>query len=521
MPEFLSINQVGLKGLNTDLSPWELPPEFISSGKNFRVLGDRIISAGSSETYDTPTTAFTAGRNTFVKTPSAEYWMVFGRNDVYVFDGASWTEISSGAYAGISTDGELNWTMAMLGIVPIVNNPAHYPEYWSPQSAGQVLQALPFDASNTWSDKSYTCQVIRAHKNVLLALNLSEGAVELPHSYRWSHPADNNGIPFSWDEQDDSALAGKAQLGGHTGSIVDGLSLRDSFIVYSETGINVLDWTGDEFVWRRRELSSSYGALTKDCIAEIDGNHFILTDGDILINNGNSIDSIIHNRIRTRMLSNMNADYYHRSFVVKFTAKKELWFCVTEDNAQYPNVAYVYNWKDDAWSIHDLPDNIAFAAYGPKGDPVVTYADQTISYAEATSSYGAQQGSPNDDNIIGVDISDSSLIVLEPENTVAEITDTELERLQYPLLDHDSVFFISRVYPYMDGVDDVSIQFGTHDYVGGPVTWGVEHTFNPSTDRKIDVRITGKLLAWRIKSKSTGKLEFSGFGIEVSRAGKR
>ena len=537
-----SVNGVGFKGINSDVAPWELDPEYITLGRNFRIQANRLISAGSNEDWDTPSVASNAGLVVPVVTNAGSFWLTLGRSattdGVQVFNGTSWTDISSasGAYSGIGVDGELDWTACMLGSIPIINNPQHFPEYWSPQQTTQVLQALLFDATNTWQAKGYSCNVIRSHKNFLFALGLTEGATELPHSYRWSHPADNNGLPFTWDEDDLSGLAGKAQLGGDSGALIDGLSLRDSFCMYSESGVNILDYTGDEFVWRRRELSSAFGVLTRNVIAEIKGTHFFLADGDIVRNDGNRLDSIIHNRIRKRLTSQMSADYYDRSYVVRDTALKELWFCVPEDGAQYPNTAYVYNWRDDSWSIHSIPYTedpatgavtfgISNAGYGQQAEPPTTY-DVLIgvndTYALTTLTYGSQKRTPLNNTVIGVDQVGNGLIVLDPTNpALVEDTDFFIERTDIVLEGQDNVTMVTRLYPYMDGADPVQIQIGSQEFSGGTVTWGTWLDFDPSTDRKLDVRSTGKLHGYRVRSVGAGQVAMTGMGVEYELAGKR
>ena len=67
----------------------------------------------------------------------------------------------------------------------------------------------------------------------------------------------------------------------------------------------------------------------------------------------------------------------------------------------------------------------------------------------------------------------------------------------------------------------MSIQFGSQDYPGAPVRWKPAVVFNPSTDRKIDIRTTGELHAWRFQSIGKIAWKLSGFTIEFERAGVR
>ena len=470
MTEVLPLNNIGLKGISTDPLPWSLPPEFITDGRNFRIFAGAIKNARGSALWSTSGATFNIGHLMRVMSISGNFWLALGRSAAYVFDGTTWTDISSLAgYAGLGVDDELLWSGCMLGQIPVVNNPQAAPEYWSPQSVSQVLQPLPFDAVDNWAAKGYSAKIMRSHKTFLFALNLSESGVDFPDSYRWSHPADINGLPATWDETNDAFLAGKASLGGEGGEIIDGLSLRDAFCIYSEKGVDVLDSTNDEFVWRRRELSSTFGLLAKDAIVEIKGQHLFLSSGDIVKNDGNKLDSVVHNRISSHLAARIDSDNYARSFAVKNDLLKEAWFCIPETGESYPTLAYVYNWKDDSWTIKDLPSNISFAAQGSYSSTADTWDALSASELWSTQSHIWDSGgaSPANNTVVGADISDDSLHFLDPSMTPDNDLDFYIERSNFPLLGHRQVTTITRVYPHIEGEGSLSIQFGSQDWRNG------------------------------------------------------
>lgn len=521
MTKIISLNNIGTKGINSDIKPWELPPEFITAGKNFRLTDGSISASGGSQVWSTAPSPFFPGRLRFVPALTDNYWLVFGRGAVYAFDGTTWSNVSSEAgYAGVGVGDESLWNSCMLGQIPICNNPQARPEYWSPQSPAQVLKPLPFNPTETWGSLGYTCKVMRSHKNFLFALNLVEGGNELPSGYRWSHPADINGLPFSWDETDPSCLGSKEQIGGDSGQIIDGLSLRDSFCIYSENAINLLDSTGDEFVFRRRELTSTFGLLNKDCIAEVQGSHFFLGDGDIVVNNGNKVESIIHGKLRRQLISRMSVDSFDKSFVVQLTNKKEIWFCVPEDDSPTPNVAYIYNWRDDSWAIRDLPESINSAANGVATEPSTTWDTWDETWDTASGTWGSRKSSPLDDTLVATDPETSSLILLDPSGGETDM-DTVIERIGVPLEGHTNVTTITRVYPIVEGNTPMIFQFGSQDFAGSAVRWKPQVMFNPQTQRKIDIRTTGELHCWRAMTMGSGGFEMSGMEIEYEEAGKR
>jgi hypothetical protein len=541
----ISINGAGLKGINTDLAPWELPPEFITSGRNFRIEGNRIVSVGAYRTLATPSNDPNAGHIFPVHSDGGDFWLILGGGagtfKAQSWDGSTFNDISSaaGAYAGITFPE--NWTSAMLGKIPIVNNNQHYPEYWDPQAATTLLQALKFDAANTFAAVNKQFKVIRSHQNYLFALNLIEGGIAQPNAYRWSHPAPVNNLPPSWDETDSAYIAGKAQVGGETGSLIDGRTIRDSFALYSEFGVTLLDASYDDLIWKPRPLSESYGVLNENCIQEVKGVHFFMSDGDILRNDGSTINSIVNNIILKRLRGQINSDYFYRSYSSRDTGKKEIWFCVPEGSAQYPNVAYVYSWIEGKWSIHDLPyaedgaaavtSDTIHARYGVIPVEQLRWSDfasgagapwEDRTWADIGLRWSGAAASPLNQQAVGVDnAGGGALIELDPTAATGQDTDFQIERTDITLEGANQICTIVRVYPYMDGSDPVEISIGSQKYAGGPITWEPAVIFDPSTDRKIDVRSTGALHCYRVSSIGSGKVSFTGMNVEYELDGRR
>jgi hypothetical protein len=77
------------------------------------------------------------------------------------------------------------------------------------------------------------------------------------------------------------------------------------------------------------------------------------------------------------------------------------------------------------------------------------------------------------------------------------------------------------VYPYVEGTSKLEFRFGSQQHAGGPVAWaGGFREFTPGVDRKIDIRTTGELHAYEVRSKD-GSFRLTGMDIEFSEAGAR
>ena len=73
--KLLSINNIGDGGLNSDIVGWELPPNMITVGENFRAAGHSLKTAGSNEDWSTdnnPTPVIEVGHVLFVGSVSSE-----------------------------------------------------------------------------------------------------------------------------------------------------------------------------------------------------------------------------------------------------------------------------------------------------------------------------------------------------------------------------------------------------------------------------------------------------------------
>jgi hypothetical protein len=301
MQALSTIKLLGDVGVNYDLEPCDLPPDAFTSGNDYILRNGKIQSyTGSRLLNSGPGNTTNMSNIMYLVASTGNYYLAFGTG-VYVYNGSTWTNITSVGYPVLSAGNALLWTWCKLGAIPVCSNPQGYPQYWSPQSISQKLIDLPFSITQTWNAKGFRCKTIRAHKNFLFALGMYEGINDYPNNYRWSTAADSNGIPFTWDETDLSGIAGTASILGNSGPIVDGLTLRDAFCIYSTDSITILDYVGLPYVWKARTLSSTIGLLTANCIAEVNGIHIFLSKTDICINDGNAIRSISDRRIRNKL----------------------------------------------------------------------------------------------------------------------------------------------------------------------------------------------------------------------------
>lgn len=525
MLKLLPINDFAKAGLNTDLMPWDLPGSFLTRIFNVRISRGKLSPFGGFGTLDVLPTDFQPGFLMHVGAVSGDYWLITGRDRVYIYDGISFLDIS--LVGGNPTVDEDLWVGCMITNVPIINNFDDYPMFWPQQSPGVELEYLPWDATRVWKDVGEKARIVRSHKQFLFALDLFSNSEEIQDGVRWSAPADIGSVPPTWDHLDTTNVAGFTTLGGDGGRIIDGLTLRDAFVVYRERSISIFDYIGGNFVWRVRHLSTTIGLISSDCVVEVKGVHYFIGDGDILFNDGNTIRSLLHNKIRLEFTSNFDPDTYKNSYAVKNNISSEIWFCVPQAGHIYPNIAYIFNWEDGSWTVREIPE-APFANYGTKGSEPILWSTQSNSWNSSLLTWNRRQRSPMDDVIISVTkpegIGQSGSLLL-PDITLAQehtSFDSVIERISFALEGLNNVTTISRVYPHARGPGKLLIQIGSQDHPGSPIRWKPAVEFDPENDRKIDVRTTGELHCFRFSSFDTQAYwEISGVDIEYTNAGTR
>lgn len=520
----LPLTNIGERGLNTDLASSDIDLKYITDGANFRVYAGKLLSMADPLLWHTmATTQSDVGRVFNFRLPDTTFFWLTLSNKAIAFNGSIESNVNSTegspTYTGVTADNVWQWSSCKLGAIPIVNHTAWHPEYWHPVGGTTKLQLLKFDATHTWKDKGFSAGVIRSHKTVLFALNLQEGAVSYPDSFRWSHPADINGLPFTWDETDLSATAGKASLGANGGSIVDGLSMRDAFVIYSERAVDILTPSYDEFVWNRRRLADDYTIASKDCVVDVSGTHYVLGIADIYINDGNTIKSITTNRIRRRLAANFNITAAHNAYAFRHVYQKEIWFCVPEHESHLPNTAYIYDYEQDAWSVTSLPDGASFTQIGPIGTPPPVWSDFPEPWSSVTVSWSQIKALVKDYAVISVLSANGNLI--QDDAPTYNSSNSFVERRNGALVAPNVACTVTSVYPRISCVGEVIVQIGSQSNINGAVLWENEVVFNPSNDDKVDVLSTGNLHCWRIKSVNSAAWELSGMDFEFTVNGKR
>lgn len=516
---------LGAAGVIRDTPPHLLPPEAWSDAQNVRFV-NRLARKmrGHGQVFGDPDVvpywAMPVGGATSV------LWAYSDLEKVYATDGsthADITRVSGGDYSGTP---EQLWNGGILSGLAIITNDADVPQLWVP-GLGTPLVDLP-NWPSTWR-----CKAIKPFKNFLVALNLTINGDEFPHRIAWSHPADPGAVPSSWDGTDETLDAGDRDLSdSEAGVILDGYPMRDLFMIYKERSVWGMQYIGGTQIFRTYPLFDG-GILSKACVAPFKNNtrHFVVSGDDIIVHNGQEAESIADKRLREFMQANIDTTHYRRSFCVADPANREVMFAFPEVGAQWPTLAIVWNTIDNTFTFRELPGGVAHMAAGPVpgGAGSVTWDSDSDSWDSDTTQWNTQTFNGYQIKLVQANHVDEQLQQLDYTeqfngvNMIARLERTGLaydgkDRQGNPVASYGGRRLWKRIWPMIEG-GEVEISIGTQEFLGDPVVWGASQTFNPATQKYLDITVGGRWHAIRIESSGMATWNLRGYQVEVEPLG--
>jgi hypothetical protein len=362
MPIF-RVPTAGATGVVQDLSQTELPPQGFTDALNMRFLdGQATQFLGHGEIY--PTAPVTPYHLLPVQVGGYRYWLYAGLAKIYAVAAPGGTVTHTNltrqtAGVDVNYSGAAGaWTSCSLSGIPILNpgNTSDPPQAWD------LNLAHKFAALSAWPASTY-CKSLRAYKNQLVALNVTKGATNYPFMVKWSHPADPGSVPISWDPTDPTVDAGEVDLAEGGDPIQDGLQLGGTFIVYKQSSVWRMDYTGGAFINSFTKVLGTSGAMNVNCVVEIDGFHVVLTNSDIIVHDGQSAQSVLDKQMRRALFQKIDVSGFGLCFVAKNPFLNEVWICFPSGGATTCDTALVWNYKDKTTTFRQLP-NLNYAAFG-------------------------------------------------------------------------------------------------------------------------------------------------------------
>lgn len=440
------------------------------------------------------------------------YWIICDKGAIFVTDGVTHNDISP----GVMTAAENNeWTSAELNGLAVLNNPNETPVYWDGNTVNPCQDLPDFPASTT-------CYSIRPYKFHLVAMNITGPGGLDEELLLWSDAAAPGQVPQSWTAGTDSE-AGDNVLGDETGAIIDGLALRDDFIIYKQHSTYVMTYVGGSEVMSFRKLFAGVGALNRNCVVEHKGYHYVLTDGDIVVHDGQTVKSIADDRIRETLFGLIDANFFRSAFVAANPPENEIYFCVPFGGISEPRRAFIYHTDSDTWGFREIPSTPHAAhgivTVGVTPPPVDTWADMGLPW----DLYGNRKW--NQDNLTTGTVVDG-LVFAQPSGTKTLfldastlldglVVDAEIQQFDLDLGTPEAVKIVRKVWPRLvaSAGSEFVFKIGGRIELDEPVNFK-QFTYTQGADNWVDVLVMGKYISFQMNTELDEIWQLTGFEIE-------
>lgn len=507
-----SVNSCGV-GLAADLSPEELGDGVWSASSNMRfALGYAARFKGTVQVFAAP--AVTPYYIAPYATSTARFWVHAGLAAVYVDDGTTRTDITGTAPTGAIDD---RWTGGSINGVLVLNNGKDVPMYWAGDTALNLATIPGWDA--TWR-----AVALRPFKNFIVALGITKGAAVYPHMVKWCTTLNPGAISAAgdWDETNPAIDAGEQDLAETSDLIVDALPLGDVLVIYKERSMYAMSYVGAPYIFRFQRLPGESGMLARGCAVNTPLGHVVLTAGDVVLNTGQSVNSIANGLVRDLIFKNIDATNYKRAFVTANPQRSEVWICIPYGTSAVCNKAIVWNWIDKTWAVREL-SSVTYGAFGQINYSVSTetWAD-SATWAEDASSWNENDYSPAEARLLMCH--STPLISLADTKTsdFGALITSSLERTGITMGDAYAIKTVTSIRPKIDGNygSVVNVQVGYAMYPDVDPTWKTAQPFTIGQSIKIDSSATGRFISIRFSNTDYGAWRMKSFDIDYINAGE-
>lgn len=230
--------------------------------------------------------------------------------------------------------------------------------------------------------RAWTCGRVRSFNNRLFAMDMWEAGqsgekIHYPLRLRWSNFSTENQAPTLWDDlvanrlpEDyaaavENGYAGWSDLADSKGTIQDILPLNNYLFIYTENEVyQAYPTNRSDSPFQFKKLYNDMGALCPNCVVEVDGKHFVVTQHDVVLHNGVSRKSIAVNRVKQKLIDEVCSVNPLATKCYLYNDRKEVWVAYVRPGSPSGtwacNKAAVWNWEFDTWYFMDLPGTYDF-----------------------------------------------------------------------------------------------------------------------------------------------------------------
>jgi hypothetical protein len=404
------------------------------------------------------------------------------------FDESPVAWVAAPAYAGVYSSGLMNG-------VPYFSHPGYSPV---DRRAGAPFAVIP-----DWAATFAAGQGPLALRNYLefyFALGMVVGGTNSdPDIVNWSGRAAARTTPAVWTPAAGNAAGNTILAGG--GDLVDAVPLGDTLMIYKRRSIWAARYIGGNYIFDFKRVVQGVGALGTNCVAAVGGQHYFLTEDDVMVWNGSGTPvSLLAGKVRKLIVGQSYSANYQTSFLIHMPRQDEIWACIPTAGASYPNRAIVINLVTGQCGVRTLV-RITHGTYqrektnvlsGLVGETVLAYHDSSAASA------GLILQMDNADQVNGTDI--TSTILREKLDFSAPGLGKKVRWVR-PWVEPTS------------GSPPITVSVGGTMRPDTTVSYTGTGTYTPGTSDKVDVSADGRYLSFSFSAASGVGWSIPGFDV--------
>lgn len=512
---FIQVKNAGQLGINKDLSVHEMPLGAWSDGLDIR-FADGYASQffGHGVIYGEP-----LGEPQYLLSVTANNvrsWIYSTATKQYIAQNTGGGTVHTDITHATPRAGVVNaWTGCVFGGVPILNaDDGKPPMYWDQNLAHKFADLTAWPAGTT-------CKVIRQYKGYLVALVIGRGGVTYNYMVKWSDIAQAGALPASWDPSDATKDAGEYDLAEGQDPIIDGMQLRDSFMIYKESSIWRMDYIGGTYVFRFSKVLGKSGAMNRNCIVELDGFHLVLTGSDVIVHDGQSPTSVLDKVARRYLFANIDADARDKCFAFANPYLNEVFICYPSIGATRCDRALVWNWVDKTVTFRSLP-NLNHATCGTVDNSLSgTWEQDADAWNMDLTSWGGPDFTPDSTRVIMAS-ADSKLFLLDASASFdGSLPSAYLERRGLSFDAPERIKLVRSIKPRITGNEGetVIIKIGGADDPYADPVYSITLTHVIGQTLNNDFMISTRYLAIRFETGTAAQWRLDSFTLDVEPQG--
>ena len=511
MPELIEMR---LNTVNRDIPPAETKPSEWTATNNVQFRnGFAIRSNGWSELF--PPVPSPPQWSINITRAGINYWIVGCETGIFRTDTAVWLDITPTVFnASIETN---QWTGGILNGIVVMNlaNSQNVPWYldWT------TNQMLPLPG---WPS-GVTCGALRTHKFHLFAMNILDNGADFSDQILWSDSAAPGNVPATWLASP-SNDAGSTILADTPNPVIDGGTLRASFVIYKRNATYVANFVGGTFVFAFRLLFATSGILARNCVDEYEGKAYVITDGDAYVHDGQSLQSLLQGRAKDEIFNQISDTAWPFSYVAIDRANQEVLFCFAPQGADVPAVAVTYTVNTDSIGARQIgsANHITSGIVTETGSSEA-WEDDLETWAQDTTIWNQTFFNASQDGMVVSDASAAQLFFLDGaiDQNGAPIS-CIIRKDDYDFGKPEIYKLVSRIWPRVTASSDVLLRVrvaGARTANDAPI-WSPAVDFRPDEDEYVDTFSNGRFLSFEFSSEGGQPFQLDGFDVELQLGGK-